>query len=151
MSIGSVWIARTECCCYLRNVQDLLADVQTLYERRFNSLLDGPIIPLGAELQKSIQDHQLAKVECISSVPKSFLPGDFLQPSSEKKAHLRPSTHGEKYIKKFDDPANNFKPQSEDEHDHRALQPTSTPSVLLAVIQPNHRCLFLQLSLACNE
>ena len=29
--------------------------------------------------------------------------------------------------------------------DHRALQPTSTPSVLLAVIQPNQRCLFVQL------
>ena len=35
--------------------------------------------------------------------------------------------------------------------DHRALQPTSTPSELLAVIQPNHRCLFVQLSFAWNE
>ena len=35
--------------------------------------------------------------------------------------------------------------------DHRALQPTSTPSVHLAVIRPNHRSLFVQLSLAWNK
>ena len=28
------------------NVQDLLAESQTLYERRFNSPFDGPIIPV---------------------------------------------------------------------------------------------------------
>ena len=40
------------CSCYLRNVQDLLADGQTLYER-LGSIhqLYGPIIPFGAEGQ----------------------------------------------------------------------------------------------------
>ena len=33
-----------ECCCYLRNVQDLLADSKTPYER-------GPIIPFGAVVE----------------------------------------------------------------------------------------------------
>ena len=44
-SLGEKWWAdSTECCCYLRNVQDLLADGKTPYERR----LGGPMIPFGA-------------------------------------------------------------------------------------------------------
>ena len=34
-----------------------------------------------------------------------------------KKIHLHPSTDGETYVKKIDDPANNLKPQSEEEHE----------------------------------
>ena len=34
-----------ECCCYLRDVQDLLADGKTPYERRFGEPFKGPIIP----------------------------------------------------------------------------------------------------------
>ena len=34
-----------------RNVQDQLADGQTLYEHRFKSPFDGPIIPVGAEVK----------------------------------------------------------------------------------------------------
>ena len=37
-----------ECSCHLRNVQDLLADGKTLYERRFGEPFKGPIIPFGA-------------------------------------------------------------------------------------------------------
>ena len=37
-----------ECYCYLRNVQDLLADGKTPYERRFGESFEGPIIPFGA-------------------------------------------------------------------------------------------------------
>ena len=37
-----------ECYCYLRNVQDLLADGKTPYERRFGESFKGPIIPFGA-------------------------------------------------------------------------------------------------------
>ena len=40
------WAEAIECYCYLRNVQDLQADDQTLYERRFNSPLEGPMIIL---------------------------------------------------------------------------------------------------------
>ena len=37
--------------------------------------------------------------------------------ATEEKMHLHPNTDGEKYIRKFDDPAQNFQPQSEEEHD----------------------------------
>ena len=40
-----------ECCCHLRNVQDLLADGRTLYERRFGEPFAGPIIPSGAMVE----------------------------------------------------------------------------------------------------
>ena len=38
------WSDSMECCCYLRNVQDLLADGKTPCERPFK----GPVIPFGA-------------------------------------------------------------------------------------------------------
>ena len=38
---GSWWADATECYYYLRNVQELLASGQTLYDRRFNSHLKG--------------------------------------------------------------------------------------------------------------
>ena len=37
-----------ECSTYLRNVQDLLSDGKTLYERRFGKPCKGPIIPFGS-------------------------------------------------------------------------------------------------------
>ena len=37
--------------------------------------------------------------------------------SRGKVVHLRPNTDGEKYVKKFNGPAKNFKPQSEEEHE----------------------------------
>ena len=37
-----------ECCCYRRNVQDLLADGKTPYERRFGEPFQGPMTPFGA-------------------------------------------------------------------------------------------------------
>ena len=40
-----------ECHCYLRNVQDLLADVKTPNERRFGEPFKGPIIPFGAMVE----------------------------------------------------------------------------------------------------
>ena len=42
------WADSLECCCYLRNVQDFLADGKTLCERRFGEPFQGPIIPFGA-------------------------------------------------------------------------------------------------------
>ena len=57
-----------ECYCYLRNVQDFLADGETPYERRFGEPLKGPIIPPGAMVEYhpiSIRDqsrlHQFGK------------------------------------------------------------------------------------------
>ena len=46
---------------------------------------------------------------------------------------------------------NNRRGQARLRADHRALHPTSTPSVPLAVISPNQRCLLVQLLLARNE
>ena len=40
-----------ECHCYLRNIQDLLSDGKTPYERRFGMPFDGPAIPFGAMVE----------------------------------------------------------------------------------------------------
>ena len=48
---GKWWSDPLECCCYLRNVQDLLADGKTPYERRFGESFKGPIIPFGAAVE----------------------------------------------------------------------------------------------------
>ena len=37
-----------ECCCYLRDDQDLLADGKSQHERRFGESFKGPMIPFGA-------------------------------------------------------------------------------------------------------
>ena len=37
-----------ECCTYLRNIQDLLSDGKTPYERRFGQPFTGPIIPFSS-------------------------------------------------------------------------------------------------------
>ena len=39
------WSDSMECYCYLRSVQDLLAEGKTPYERRFGESFKGPIIP----------------------------------------------------------------------------------------------------------
>ena len=40
-----------ECYCYLRNIQDLLSDGKTPYERRFGMPFHGPVIPFGAMVE----------------------------------------------------------------------------------------------------
>ena len=47
------WCAdSTECYCYLRNIQDLLCDGKTPYERLFGILpFNGPVIPFGAMVE----------------------------------------------------------------------------------------------------
>ena len=52
-----------ECCCNVRNIQDLLSDGKTPFERRFGMPFDGPVIPFISRL------HQFG--------PK-ILPGIFL-------------------------------------------------------------------------
>ena len=41
------WADSMECFTFLRNIQDLLSDGNTPYERRFGEPLKGPIIPFG--------------------------------------------------------------------------------------------------------
>ena len=40
-----------ECCCYLRNIQDLLSGWKTPHERRFGMPFYGPVIPFGAMVE----------------------------------------------------------------------------------------------------
>ena len=42
------WAGSVECYCYLRNIQDLLSDGKTPYERRFGEPFNGPVIQFGA-------------------------------------------------------------------------------------------------------
>ena len=50
--LGNEWWAdSTECYCYLRNIQDLLSDGKTPYERRCGMPFDGPVIPFGAMVE----------------------------------------------------------------------------------------------------
>ena len=47
--LGNEWWADCmECYCYLQNIQDLLSDGKTPYERRFGTPCNGPVIPFGA-------------------------------------------------------------------------------------------------------
>ena len=70
------WADSMECHCYLRNVQDLLADGNTPYERRFGEPFKGPVIPFGAMVENypisgrdQARHHQFGK---------KVLPGIFL-------------------------------------------------------------------------
>ena len=40
-----------ECCCFLRNVQDVLADGRNPHERRFGEPCKDPVIPFGAMVE----------------------------------------------------------------------------------------------------
>ena len=42
------WADSMECFTYLRNIQDILSDGKTPYERRFGEPFNGPIIPFGS-------------------------------------------------------------------------------------------------------
>ena len=45
------WADSMECHFYLRNIQDLLSDGKTPYERRFGEPFKGPIIPFGSMVE----------------------------------------------------------------------------------------------------
>ena len=73
---GKWWSDSVECCCYLLNVQDLLADGKTPCERRFGEPFKGPIIPCGAMIEchpTSPQDESR-----LHQFGKKVLPGIFL-------------------------------------------------------------------------
>ena len=65
-----------ECYCYLRKIQDLLADGKTPYERRFGEPRKGPPIPLGAivEYHPISVRHQSR----LHQFGRKVLPGIFL-------------------------------------------------------------------------
>ena len=45
------WSDSVQCYCFLRNVQDLLADGKTPFERRFGESFKGPITSFGAMVE----------------------------------------------------------------------------------------------------
>ena len=65
-----------ECCGYLRNIQNLLSDGKTPYERQFRMPFNGPVIPFGA----MVEYHPISAKD-ISRLHKfgpKVLPGIFL-------------------------------------------------------------------------
>ena len=65
-----------ECYCYLRNIQDLLSDEKTPYERLFGMPFKGPMIPFGAMVEyHPISAKDLSRLHQFG--PK-VLPGIFL-------------------------------------------------------------------------
>ena len=71
----SWWTDSMECYIYLRNIQDLLSDGKTSYERRFGQPFKGPIIPFGS----LVEYHPItAKDQSrIHQFGKKVLPGLF--------------------------------------------------------------------------
>ena len=70
------WADSMACYCYLRNVQDLLSDGKTPYERRFGIPFDGPVIPFGAMVVcHPISAKDLSRLHRFG---KKVLPGIFL-------------------------------------------------------------------------
>ena len=59
------WADFMECFCHLRNVQDLLADGKTPYERRFGEPFEGPSIPFGA----MVEYHSISARNPVKTLP----------------------------------------------------------------------------------
>ena len=71
------WADSMECYTYLRNVQDLLSDGKTPYERRFGKLLKkGPIVPFGSLVE--YYPISAKGQSRIHQFGKKVLPGMFL-------------------------------------------------------------------------
>ena len=62
------WADSMECCTCLRNIQDLLSDEKTPYERRLVKPFKGPIIPVGSLVEYPREYQFGAKV-----LPRKFL------------------------------------------------------------------------------
>ena len=73
------WADSMECYYHLRNVQDLLSDGKTPYERRFGVPCNGPVVPFGAV----VEYHPISA--------KDF---SRLISSAQKSCHLFLSAHG---------------------------------------------------------
>ena len=70
------WADSMGCYCYLRNIQDLLSDGKTPYQRRFGVPFNGPVIPFGAMVEYHlISAKDLSRLHQFG---KKVLPGIFL-------------------------------------------------------------------------
>ena len=73
---GKWWADSMECYCYLRNIQDLLSDGKTPYEKRFGMPFNGPVVPHGAMVEyHPISANDLSRLHQFGS---KVLPGFFL-------------------------------------------------------------------------
>ena len=70
------WADSMECCCWVRNMQDLLSDGKTSYERRLGIPFNGPVIPLGA----MVEYHPISAkdISRLHQFGARVLPGVFL-------------------------------------------------------------------------
>ena len=71
------WADSMECYTYLRNIQDLLSDGKTPYERRFGKPSKGPIIPFGSLVEcypiyakRPVRNPSIWKVSLTWIVPR---------------------------------------------------------------------------------
>ena len=71
----NLWADSMECYTYLRNIEDLLSDGKTLYERRFRATFNGPVIPFVA----MVEYHHISATDQsrIHQFGKKVLPGLF--------------------------------------------------------------------------
>ena len=71
------WADSMECYCYLRNIQDLLSDGKTPYERRFGMPFDVPVIPFG----EMVEFHPISAKDQsrLHQFGAKVLPGIFLR------------------------------------------------------------------------
>ena len=65
-----------KCYCYMRNVQDLLSDGITPYERRCGEPFNGPIIPFGAMV--AYHPMSAKNLSRLHQSGKKVLPGIFI-------------------------------------------------------------------------
>ena len=75
--LGKEWWADSmECCCHLRNIQDLLSDGKTTYERRFGMPFNEPVITFGA----TVEYHPISAkdISRLHQFGPKVLPGTFL-------------------------------------------------------------------------
>ena len=70
------WADSMECHCHQRNIQDLLSDLKTPYERRIGETFNGPVIAFGA----MVEYHPLSAKDQsrLHQFEAKVLPGIFL-------------------------------------------------------------------------
>ena len=77
------WEDSMECCCHLRNIQDLLSDGKTPYERLFGVPFNISVIPFGAMVEyhpisaedlSRLRDRMASTLHLESFVPNSVVP-----------------------------------------------------------------------------
>ena len=69
------WADAMECYCYLRDVQDLLSDGKSPYERRFGMPFNGPVTSFGA----MVECHPISTkdISRLHQFDPKVLPGNF--------------------------------------------------------------------------